>query len=115
MKAGKVWGETRLLLATPFVEVHELQIDANGYCSKHKHERKANAFYVMTGSLEVEVFKRDYDLVDRTVLSPGDIMVVQPGEFHRFHALSPVTCLELYYPEALSEDIVRESVGGKGP
>jgi len=113
--ANKVWGRTQDLLKTPLVELHALTIKANGYCSKHKHEFKANAFFVIDGELEVSVFKNDYALTDVTTLGPGDLMVVKAGEFHQFRAVKDTDCLELYYPEALSEDIVRESVGGKGP
>ena len=49
MKAGKVWGETELVLQTPFVEFHRIWIKAGGFCSTHKHEFKWNMFYVSSG------------------------------------------------------------------
>ena len=39
-------------------------------------------------------------------------MVVRPGEYHYFVAVEDVIAFEIYYPEALSEDIVRENAGG---
>lgn len=112
MKYGKVWGQTECLLQTPFVEFHRIDIKEGSYCSMHKHEHKWNAFYVVEGTLDIEVRKNDYDLVDTTTLQAGDFTTVKPGEFHKFHAYTDVVAFEIYYPEGLTEDIVRESVGG---
>ena len=38
MKSGKVWGETELVLQTPFVEFHRIWIITGGFCSPHKQE-----------------------------------------------------------------------------
>ena len=113
MKSGKVWGQTTKIFSTPFVEFHRIVVLAGYRCSKHKHEHKWNAFYVEQGKLRVHVFKRDYDLVDETELGKGDFMVVRPGEYHYFVGLEDVLAFEIYYPEALSEDIVREVAGGR--
>lgn len=112
MKAGKVWGETTTLLTTPFVEVHRLSIYSNSTCSLHKHERKWNAFYVSRGQLFIEAHKQSYDLIDVTELFPGDFTTLPPGEFHRFYTRDlAVECLEIYYPEPLSDDIIRKTIG----
>ena len=37
MKSGKVWGETELVLQTPFVEFHRIWVHQGGFCSLHKH------------------------------------------------------------------------------
>jgi len=112
MKSGKVWGQTTKIFSNPFVEFHRIVVKAGHRCSKHKHEHKWNAFYVEKGKLRVLVFKTDYDLTDVTDLSAGDCMVVRPGEYHYFVGLEDVIAFEIYYPEALSEDIVRENAGG---
>lgn len=111
--AGKVWGMTTLLLKTPMVEVHRLDVVPNAYCSMHKHERKWNAFVILSGALTIEVEKPEYGLTDKTVLRAGDLTTVKPGEYHRFvSGLTPTVALEIYYPETLSEDIVRLDCGG---
>lgn len=114
MIAGKVWGETRLLWKTPFVEVHLLDVKAGAYCSMHHHERKWNAFVLIEGELTIEVEKAEYGLTDRTVLrARGDLMIVKPGEAHRFVTGTVSACaLEIYCPDTLSEDIVRRDCGG---
>lgn len=114
MIAGKVWGETRLLLRTPFTEVHLVDVRPMSFCSMHRHDRKWNAFVLIEGELTVEIEKLDYDLTDRTVLrARGETATVKPGEFHRFvTGPAGATALEIYYPESLSEDIVRRDSGG---
>jgi hypothetical protein len=62
--------------------------------------------------LEIHVSKNDYNLTDITVLRAGDFTTVRPGEFHKFVCVEDCVALELYYPEALSEDIVRKDHGG---
>ena len=116
MKSGKVWGSTTELLKTSFVEFHRIVVQTGFRCSKHKHEHKWNAFYVESGTLEVHVFKSDYGLEDVTTLTAGDFMTIRPGEYHYFVGKTPldghVVAFEIYYPEPLSEDIIRENVGG---
>lgn len=111
MKAGKCWGTTRAIFGRNNVEVHVIGVNAGGKCSKHRHQHKANAFYVLEGRLAIDVWKRAYDLVDRTVLEAGEYMEVGPGEFHRFEALTDVTALEVYYVTLDPDDIERETVG----
>lgn len=110
---GKVWGDTSVLIQNSNVELHKINVKAGFRCSEHKHEHKWNGFYVISGVLEIHVAKNDYDLTDVTTLRAGDYTSVRPGEFHWFNCIEDCVALEVYYPEALSEDIVRRSVGGK--
>ena len=109
----KFGGTSKSLLVTPFIEVHEIFIKEGGYCSLHKHQHKWNAFYLISGMLEIHIEKENYKLTDITTLhTPGDFTTVKPGEFHLFKAMTDVEALEIYYPEPLSEDIIRNSCGG---
>jgi len=110
MKSGKVWGETELVLQTPFIEFHRIWVHQGGFCSLHKHEFKWNMFYVTSGELAVHIHKSDYELIDTTVLGPRQWTTVKPGEFHSFEAVHDTMAFELYYPEPLSEDIIRKTV-----
>lgn len=114
MKYGKIWGETKPLLQTPFVEVHELRLKPGYHCSEHHHRHKWNAFYVVSGRLRIVVEKSGYDLIDATEIGPGEITTVCPGEVHQFDVIQESVALEIYYPEPLSEDIVRRNCGGGG-
>ena len=114
MLHGKIWGTTEVLEKTPIVEVHRLNILPNMQCSMHKHLHKRNAFHVSSGKLYIDVVKNDYALTDTTTLGPGDYTVVMPNEFHRFRTgPEGAIGIEIYYPEPLSEDIIRADVGGK--
>ena len=110
---GKIWGSTRPLLVTPLVEVHLIDIVPQAHCSEHTHRHKWNAFFCIDGELRINVKRRAYDLVDETTLLAGDFTTVSPGEAHWFATRdAPTRAIEIYYPEPLTEDIVRETVGG---
>ena len=108
---GKVWGTTMPLIQRPQLEVHSIFVNAGGYCSKHKHQSKINAFYVEEGELEIHRWN-DYNLVDVTVLYNEDVAIVPAGEYHMFNARTDTKALEIYWSELHINDIEREIVGG---
>jgi mannose-6-phosphate isomerase-like protein (cupin superfamily) len=110
---GKVWGKTWPIVQNPIVEFHRIEAKAGYKCSIHKHAHKWNGFFVESGELEVHVRRNSYNLTDVTVLTPGQFTMVKPGEFHWFIATKDCVAFELYWPELLSEDIQRETVGGQ--
>lgn len=113
MILGKVWGATQAEIETPLFAAHRLFIKPNHQCSLHKHNRKWNAFLVLSGRLFIDVCKNDYDLVDTTELDAGGMTSVRPGEHHRFRTGSePCVAFEFYYPDTLSDDIERKGCGG---
>lgn len=109
---GKIWGNTQGLFNKNNVEIHRIEINKGGFCSKHKHNFKYNMFFVESGTLEVIAYKKDYKLIDKTILSAGQSTIIPPLEYHSFKALSNVVAYEIYWVE-LTEDIERENVGGK--
>ena len=123
---GKVWGETRPLLKTPAIEIHKIKVNKGGYCSKHVHQSKINAFYILEGILKISRWKNyvhevskivrpGYDtspMVDVTILLENDICVVPPGEAHMFMGVVDTTALEIYWTELDHNDIVRDTIGG---
>lgn len=111
MEYGKIWGKTKPLLQGKSVEVHEIFAKKGTQCSMHKHQTKFNAFYVISGKMNIIVEKNDYDLVDTTTLEAGGFTTVSPGEYHRFKAIEDTIALELYYTELDHNDIVRKDVG----
>lgn len=113
MKTGKAWGETECVIASPTFELHKLRIKPNHKCSLHRHRHKWNAFVVVSGTLFVDVVKQDYPLVDTTTLRAGEQTAVRPGEHHRFRTGKQwCVAYEMYYLEALSDDIDRKDHGG---
>lgn len=110
---GKVWGTTSSLFSKNNVEINRITCDYDGYCSKHKHISKYNMFFVEKGSLEIRIWKNDYDLVDKTILKEQQSCVVEPGEFHIFKCLEENTvAFEIYWVEIDKNDIERSGSGG---
>ena len=109
--AGKVWGKTEMVHKNGVLEFHRIETKKGGECSKHKHQFKWNGFFVESGKLKIKVWKNDYDLVDETILGPGDFTQVKPGEYHSFECLEDAVAFELYWAEFDHNDIVRETVG----
>ena len=113
-KAGKIWGQTELIHANGVLEFHKIDYKAGGVCSKHKHQFKWNGFYVMSGRMKVRVWQKDQqDLVDETILGPGDFTRVKPGYMHQFEGIEDGVAFELYWAEFNHDDIQRETVGFK--
>jgi mannose-6-phosphate isomerase-like protein (cupin superfamily) len=116
---GKVWGSTAPIVERPLFALHRIIVRDGFHCSWHKHGAKWNGFYCLSGMVVVEV--RRNGLIDRTVLEAGDFTEVRPGEIHRFIAHDPpptdrTEILEMYYLDALGDDIEREDQGGaNGP
>ena len=107
---GKIWGKTCCLFDQQNVSVHEIKIVRGGYCSRHKHRAKYNVFYILSGRLQVKIW-RDA-LCDTTVLTAGEQLTVAPGELHEFEALDATHALEIYYTELNHNDIERDTTGG---
>ena len=109
--AGKIWGSTELILANSSLEFHRIDFRKGGVCSKHKHKYKWNGFYCMSGKMKVKIWQLDYDLVDETILNPGDFTAVKPQLYHSFEGLEDGVAFELYWANFDHSDIERESVG----
>ncbi len=105
MKTAKRWGNTEVLIDTPFCEVHRICVVTKGVCSRHKHDYKNNAFYVESGRLLV--LMEDGDEFIGITIGPGEIVNVPPGIEHQFKALSDVIAFEIYWPDGCKPDIVR--------
>ena len=111
IKAGKVWGQTELIHANGVLEFHRIEAHKGGVCSKHKHKYKWNGFFVESGKLIIRAWKNDYELIDETILLPGDFTQVKPGELHQFEAVEDTVAFELYWAEFDHNDIERDTVG----
>ena len=111
MFAGKVWGNTELVHANGVLEFHRIETNKGGVCSKHAHKFKWNGFFVETGILLIRCWQNDYNLVDETILGPGQFTQVKPGVMHQFECLEDAVAFELYWAEFDHNDIVRENAG----
>ena len=50
---GKFWGKTSCYYVSDTSEVHYIEANKDGYCSRHHHEKKWNRFVVLQGKLKV--------------------------------------------------------------
>jgi len=110
VKQGKIWGTTQELFNNGVVSINHLKIKEGGYCSEHKHLKKSNIFFVISGNLAIEIWHGDTK--DETVVWPGEMTTIKPGVFHKFRALTDVECLEVYEVCFDGEDIERRTQGG---
>ena len=109
---GKIWGNTECLFDKNNVSVHRIEAKKGHMCSKHYHAHKHNMFYVEKGKLKIEVWQKDYDLIDETIIADGDSTSISPGLLHRFSALEDTIAFEIYFVELNDCDIIRENCGG---
>jgi len=111
IKQGKAWGVTRKIYKGPINELHHISAKKGGYCSEHRH-RKFNLFYVLSGLLEITIFRKD-GLEDVTTLGPEQTSTVPPLVWHKFKALKDTESIELYYVLLEDSDIERRIQGGQ--
>lgn len=110
-KLDKVWGTTECLLLLPSIQVHRIKFKRGGVCSLHYHKARYNAFYVISGRLDV-LHVHGLGVDQRDMLQPGQLSVVPPEVLHRFEAVTDGEALEIYFPaEVQAGDIVRLTQG----
>ena len=109
---GKVWGKTQDIVKNSNFELHRIEAKKGGFCSKHQHKHRYNAFFIEKGKLKIIAYQTDYDLVDETIISTGQLSIVKPGVYHKFEALEHTICYEIYWAELNHNDIEREDTGG---
>jgi len=108
---GKFWGSTRCFFENATSEVHYIEANKGGYCSRHYHKDKWNRFIVLEGELRVTIYKESNE--DVTILTNGMFSDVPPGVEHRFEAIKDTKALEVYWTNPLDPgDIVRRDTGG---
>ena len=108
---GKFWGSTRCFFENSSSEVHYIEANKGGYCSRHYHQNKWNRFIILEGMLKITIYKEGGE--DVTVLTDGMFSDVPPMVEHRFEAMENTKALEVYWTDELDpKDIVRQDVGG---
>lgn len=102
-RVDKPWGYELRFVRTDRYAGKVLFIKAGSQLSLQYHERKDEAFFVQTGTLELVLGRR----ANQTVLTmgPGDSRHITPGTVHRFRAVTDTLLFEVSTPEL--EDVVR--------
>ena len=112
-KYTKVWGSTQVLFRNDSVEVHLIHGKKGGFSSRHNHTHRVNVFYVLSGIINVIVYRENN--LDITTLNCGESTEVNCLVDHRFEVVQDCVALEVYYLNPIdSMDIVRKDVGGIG-
>ena len=109
MKQGKVWGMTELICANHALEFHRIDFKKGGVCSKHKHKFKWNGFYVVSGKLLIRNWRHCQDLLDETILGPGEFNAVEPDIIISLKHLKMVLPLR-YTGQSLTIMILKENI-----
>lgn len=110
-KIGKVWGWTKAIFQSDSTEVQHLHVKKGWQCSDHEHAFKHNLFYLLKGRMRITVEKDG--LLDQTILEPGEMTAIKPGDKHRFEALTACELIELYWVCLDPDDIKRYTHGGE--
>jgi mannose-6-phosphate isomerase-like protein (cupin superfamily) len=78
-------------------------------CPTHKHKVKHETFFVLKGSVQMEI-----DGQVRT-LAQGDCLVMPPGQLHRFTGIGPALLLECSMPSIPGDSYFTDpAIGANG-
>jgi mannose-6-phosphate isomerase-like protein (cupin superfamily) len=114
-KTHKVWGFTQsIALSDRPMHVAFATLNKGGYSSKHQHENHFNRFYIVSGSLQITIWRNKQESI---ILNTGDCLDVEPGVLHRMKALENTSLVEIYWTEDIDvdldpSDIIRYDDGG---
>lgn len=112
-KEEKLWGTSSAIYFGDSLSACHISIKKGGFCSNHRHERKWNQIYVVSGLISVQIYKDDRSTVESVYyIGPGQALTMRPGINHKFQAMEDTEALELYFASVSDEDIVREDTGG---
>ncbi len=102
-RVDKPWGYELRFVRTDRYAGKVLFIKAGAQLSLQYHEKKDEAFFVQSGSLDLVLGRGAEQTAVR--MGPGDARRIAPGTVHRFRAVSDTLLFEVSTPEL--EDVVR--------
>lgn len=114
MRQGKNWGYTTKFFENAMVSAHHLEINEGGYCSEHLHKHKYNSFYIVSGVLEISIW-RNGKTPDVTAIEAGQSTAIPPGFYHKFKGITKCEAIEIYQVLLVEPDIERRIIGGAKP
>lgn len=83
----KEWGEEQWIVNKEYCG-KKLVLQKNRRCSLHKHEKKDEVFYILSGLVRMEIGD------DTFTLRPGDFVHIHAGAYHRFTGLEDSEIME---------------------
>lgn len=83
----KEWGEEQWIVNKEYCG-KKLVLQKNRRCSLHKHEKKDEVFYLLSGLVKMEIADEAF------TLKPGDFVHIPAGAYHRFTGLKDSEIME---------------------
>ncbi|MBI2636162.1 cupin domain-containing protein [Candidatus Peregrinibacteria bacterium] len=83
----KEWGEEQWIVNREYCG-KKLVLQKNRRCSLHKHEKKDEVFYILSGLVRMEISDKTF------TLTPGDFVHIPAGAYHRFTGLEDSEIME---------------------
>jgi len=85
----KIWGEEKWIINTEKYCAKILYLKRNYRCSYHYHKIKDETFYVLRGTILIEIEKEEY------LMGKGGMVHISPGTRHRFTGGTDAEILEV--------------------
>ena len=104
---SKAWGFTQEIFNKNNVSIHRININKNGTCSRHYHNYKNNIFFIESGMILLQIWRKHLEKPEELILKTGEQFTVSPNIEHRFIALENTIAYEIYYVELQDDDIIR--------
>ena len=106
----KVWGNSRCIFKSDTSTTHLVNIKRGGYCSEHCHAKMTNRFVILSGKINVTVYRNNIPI--NNLLTESEIFDVSPDIYHRFEALEDSVIIEIYEDKIDKNDIIRRTESG---
>ena len=101
----KVWGHEEVIANRDYCG-KKLVLNKGFRCSMHHHKLKDETFYILNGKVLLEIG------MQKSIMLPGDSMLIKPGQKHRFTGLEDSEIIEFstHHEDA---DSYRDELSGK--
>lgn len=93
----KVWGREEVIANTPLYCGKILHLKKGAMCSLHYHPVKMETFYILKGSvrMEMDIEPGSRGPRSKTLMRPGDTVLIPPRFAHRFFGIEKSRILEI--------------------
>ena len=106
----KVWGHEEWIVNNAKYCGKKLVLSKGYRCSIHRHDIKEETFYILSGKVLME---SDFEGVKESrLMTPGDILHVKVGMWHRFTGIEGSQIME-FSTFHRDEDSIRKEPSGK--
>ncbi|MAG91153.1 hypothetical protein CMO83_05450 [Candidatus Woesearchaeota archaeon] len=101
----KVWGREIWIVNRDYCG-KKLVLNKGFRCSMHHHKSKDETFYILKGKVLLEIG------MQKTIMLPGDSMLIKPNQKHRFTGLEDSEIIE-FSTHHEDSDSYRDEASGK--